>query len=114
MRKTFFAFLAPRGVALGTLVRPGECTRYRRLGIGDTFTVNFNGSDDDINTSTDPWLTSNALFLVQAYSDQLVDPEGHGGEHDAVRLMNRIVTGTLASTSIPSATSADVTGILHD
>ncbi len=37
-------------------------------GVGDTFTVNFNGSDDNITTSVDPWLTSSALFLVQTYT----------------------------------------------
>ena len=78
-------------------------------GVGDTFTVNFNGSDDNINTSVDPWLTSSALFVVQAYSDTSLSLKVTVNNTTQSPYMSR-VTG-MGFDLNPEATSADVTGI---
>ena len=78
-------------------------------GVGDTFTVNFNGSDDNITTSVDPWLTSSALFLVQTYSTNSLTLKVTVNNMTQSPYASR-VTG-MAFDLNPEATSADVTGI---
>ena len=78
-------------------------------GVGDTFTVNFNGSDDNITTSVDPWLTSSALFLVQTYTTNSLTLKVTVTNTTQSPYVSR-VTG-MAFDLNPAATSADVTGI---
>ena len=78
-------------------------------GVGDTFTVNFNGSDEDINTSVDPWLTSSALFLVQTYSTNSLTLKVTVNNTTQAPYTSSM-TG-MGFDLNPEATSADVTGI---
>ena len=78
-------------------------------GVGDTFTVNFNGSDDNINSSVDAWLTSNAVFLVQTYSTNSLTLKVTVNNTTQSPYTSR-VTG-MGFDLVPDATSADVTGI---
>jgi hypothetical protein len=64
MRKLFSLFSL---LAMSLLATSAQAAPVTVDSVGDTFSVNFNGSDDNINDSIDPWLTSNALFLVQTY-----------------------------------------------
>ena len=79
-------------------------------GVGDTFTVNFNGSDANIVVDgIDPWLTSSALFLVQAYSTNSLTVKVTVNNTTQAPYTS-YVTG-MGFDLDPDATSADVTGV---
>jgi hypothetical protein len=106
MRKFFSLFSL---LAMSLLATSAQAAPVTVDSIGDTFTVDFNGSDDNINTSTDPWLTSSALFLVQAYSGNSLTLKVTVENTTQSPYASR-VTG-MGFDLNPAPTSADVTGV---
>ena len=106
MRKTL-SFLSALALLLG-VTSVAQAGSIKVDGVGDQFTVNFNGSDDSIST-IDPWLTSSVLFYVEAFGTDSLQLKGTVANTTQSPYASR-VTG-LGFDVDPDATGASVTGI---